>query len=140
MSVSNEKSTGQCLCGLIKYEVSKIEDRMGHCHCTMCRKFHGAAFATFGEAKVENFRWVAGEAHLKSYVATNGTTRKFCENCGSSLVFAPSNDTGELVEFSVGTLDTNIDLKPNAHIFTEFGANWYDASDDLPQYPRGRDS
>ena len=42
---------GLCLCGSIKYAVDKIEPKMGHCHCSMCRKFHGAAFATFGEAK-----------------------------------------------------------------------------------------
>lgn len=140
MTTPANKKEGQCLCGLVKYEVTKIEDRMGHCHCSMCRKFHGAAFATLGEAKVENFRWVAGENHLKSYVAPNGTTRKFCENCGSSLIFVPSNDTGERVEFSLGTLDTDIELKPDAHIYTDFGANWYQANDELPSYTGGRDS
>jgi len=134
------KKNGQCLCGKIKYEVTKIEDRMGHCHCSMCRKFHGAAFATLGEAKTENFRWVTGEAQLKSYVAPNGTTRKFCNNCGSSLIFEPAGDAGELIEFSLGTLDSDIELKPDAHIYTEFGANWYETSDNLPKYEKGRDS
>ena len=137
---TENKYQGQCLCGSIKYEVAKIEEQMGHCHCSMCRKFHGAAFATFGEAKSENFRWVTGENFLKSYIATNGTTRKFCENCGSSLIFMPANDDGKLVEFSLGTLDTDIELKPDAHIFTKFGANWYEASDDLPKFSEGRDS
>ena len=138
--LTNNVKKGQCLCGLIKYEVSKIEDRMGHCHCSMCRKFHGSAFATLGEAKTKNFHWVSGEDHLKSYVAPNGTTRKFCSNCGSSLIFVPSNDTGELIEFSLGTLDTDIQISPDAHIYTNFGANWYKISDDLPKYTEGRDS
>ncbi|MFT6270599.1 MAG: hypothetical protein ACJAVV_003438 [Alphaproteobacteria bacterium] len=43
------KFKGSCLCGLIKYEVKAIETRMAHCQCAMCRKFHGAAFATQGE-------------------------------------------------------------------------------------------
>lgn len=141
MDQSSEfKMKGQCLCGLVKYEVAKIEERMGHCHCSMCRKFHGAAFATLGEAKTENFRWTAGENHLKSYVAPNGTKRKFCENCGSSLIFIPSNDTGELVEFSLGTLDTEIELRPDAHIYTDYQANWFEISDSLPKYTDGRDS
>ncbi len=38
---------GECLCGSIKYEVDEIEAQMGHCHCTMCRKFSGAAFTTY---------------------------------------------------------------------------------------------
>ena len=131
---------GACLCGKVRYEVNGPLTHADHCHCSMCRKFHGSAFATLGEARVENFRWVSGEAHLKSYVASNGTTRKFCDNCGSSLIFVPSNDTGELVEFSMGTLDSKIALKPDAHIYTEFGANWYEYDDELPKYTQGRDS
>lgn len=74
---------GQCLCGSIQYEVAHIEPKMGHCHCSMCRKFHGAAFATFGEALAENFRWVKGQPLLKTFLAPNGTKRKFCEHAGS---------------------------------------------------------
>jgi hypothetical protein len=136
----DSKKTGQCLCGIIKYEVTQIEKQMGHCHCSMCRKFHGAAFATFGEAKIENFKWLSGEDSLKSFIAPNGTIRKFCECCGSSLIFVPSNDSGEWVEFTLGTLDSKITVKPDAHIFTKFKANWYDISDDLPKYLEGRDN
>ncbi len=129
---------GQCLCGEVKYEVAKIEPKMGHCHCSMCRKFHGAAFATLGEALAENFRWVSGEELLKTYLAENGTRRQFCSNCGSSLTFAASDDNGELVEFALGTLDTEIPLKPDAHIFTGHGAEWYEITDQLPQHKDGR--
>jgi len=131
---------GTCLCGEIQYEVKQVEAQLGHCHCTMCRKFHGAAFATLGEAYVENFRWVAGEELLKTYEAPNGTKRKFCDTCGSSLIFVASNDDGKLVEFSLGTLDTGDDLQPDAHIFTNYGACWYKIRDDLPQYGEGRRS
>ncbi len=137
---TEHKYQGQCLCGSIKYEVTKIEERMGHCHCIMCRKFHGAAFATYAEAKSENFHWVSGENFIKSYVAPNGTTRKFCENCGSSLIFEMPNDDGKSVEFALSTLDTDISLKPDAHIFTKYGASWYEANDELPNHPEGRDS
>jgi len=138
--MNNPPYTGKCLCGSISYEVDKIEPRMGHCHCSMCRKFHGAAFATLGEAKAENFRWVAGEALLVSYTASNGTVRQFCKTCGSSMTFAAANDTGELIEFSLGTLDSDIDLNPDAHIYVGSKANWVEICDDLPQYEAGRDS
>jgi len=138
--VNNQGHKGQCLCGAIKYTVDKIEANMGHCHCSMCRKFHGAAFATFGEAKTKNFHWVKGHESLKTYQAENGTQRKFCNNCGSSLIFVPSNDTGELVEFTLGTLDSLVDVKPDAHIFTSHAASWYDITDQLPQYADGRNS
>lgn len=103
----------------------------------MCRKFHGAAFATFGESLKSNFHWIEGENLLKSYVASNKTTRQFCSICGSSLTFtAPAHP--HLVEFTVGTLDDPIDIKPDAHIYTGSKADWYDISDELPQYDQGR--
>ena len=131
---------GQCLCGSIKYKVDAIEVQMAHCHCTMCRKFHGSAFATFGAVKANNFHWLQGEKFLKTFHAPNRTKRQFCENCGSSLIFIPSNDTGEFIEFSLGTLDSEIQVKPDAHIFTKYGASWYDIVDNLPKFTEGRDN
>ena len=130
---------GSCLCGSIKYLVDIIEPKIAHCHCSMCKKFHGSAFSTYGEAKVNNFHWLSGEVEfLKTYIASNGTKRKFCRNCGSSLIFVPSNDTGELVEFSLGTLDTKIEVAPDAHIFTSGVSSWHKITDDLPQYIEDR--
>ncbi|RVU86042.1 GFA family protein [Leucothrix sargassi] len=131
--------TGSCLCGCITYAVTTIEKSMAHCHCTMCRKFHGAAFATFGEALKENFQWLSGEDHIRTYTASNGTKRLFCVDCGSSLVFVPSNDSGHVVEFSLGTLDSDIPNKPDAHIYTDYQACWHTIEDELPQHAEGRD-
>ena len=131
---------GQCLCGAVKYEVDEIGSKMAHCHCSMCRRFHGAAFATFGEAHKEDFRWLEGEELLKSYQADNGTVRRFCSVCGSSMTFAPANDTGELVEFALGTLCDPLELRPDAHIYVGSKANWYAIEDGMPQFEEGRDS
>jgi len=134
-----QKIKGQCLCGEVRYQVSHIEKQMAHCHCSMCRKFHGAAFSTYGEAKIENFEWLQGEGFLKTYLASNGTERQFCSNCGSSMTFKPANDAGIVIEFSLGTLDDDIDQKPDAHIFTGNCSNWFEITDDLPQYKSARE-
>ena len=130
--------TGSCLCGTVQYEATKLEPHMAHCHCSMCRKFHGAAFATFGRVRAGNFRWLAGEEALKSFVASNGTTRKFCGTCGSSLIFVSSQDSGEYVEFTLGTLDSDISERPDAHIYVGSKANWYEIADGLPRFEEGR--
>jgi len=136
--MKNIYHTGSCLCGSIVYEVDKIESRMAHCHCSMCRKFHGSAFSTFGEAKVDNFRWIKGEELLASYKANNGTVRRFCKVCGSSMTFSASDDTSELIEFSLGTLDSEIDLHPDAHVYIKSKVGWFEICDDLLQYKAGR--
>ncbi|MCF6189626.1 MAG: GFA family protein [Cocleimonas sp.] len=129
---------GQCLCGAIKYEVDEIKPQMGHCHCSMCRKFHGAAFSTLGEADVKDFRWVEGEELLKDYVAGNGSVRQFCQNCGSSMTFSVSEKPNGLIEFSLGTLDSDLDVLPDAHVYTGSKANWMEVCDDLPQHKKDR--
>lgn len=131
---------GECLCGQIKYQVDKIEPKMGHCHCSMCRKFHGSAFATYGEAKRENFHWLEGEDQLRSFKADNGTLRRFCQNCGSSMTFASDDGEQQVVEFSLGTLDSDIEQSPDVHIYTDYKASWYDIKDDLPRYKDDRNS
>jgi len=106
----------------------------------MCRKFHGAEFATYGEATKDNFRWVNGEENLSKYLAPNGAKRQFCKLCGSSLIFSPSNNPEGLVEFSIGVLDSEIPNRPDAHIFVGSKANWSTIHDELPQYTEGRGS
>ena len=131
---------GQCLCGAIKYQVDALEPKMGHCHCRMCRKFHGSAFATFGEVKKENFHWLAGQNELKSYTAHNGTVRQFCQNCGSSMTFAVAASDGGLIEFTLGTLDSDISERPDVHIFTDYKADWFEITGDLVKFKDERES
>lgn len=129
---------GSCLCGSIQFEASHLSPQMAHCHCSMCRKFHGAAFATFGETSVQHFRWIKGAELLKSYVAPNGTTRQFCNHCGSSLIFKPSGEDNGLVEFALAALNDPIIERPDAHIFTAYKANWIELCDELPTFTEGR--
>ena len=132
---------GQCLCGTVKYTVDKLEPDMGNCHCKMCRKFHGAAYATYAQAKSENFHWISGEDSIKNFIAKNGTVRRFCSECGSSLVFQDdTNDYQAIIHFASGTLDTEIEIKPNVHIYLESKVNWIELTDDLPKHQTGRDS
>jgi len=128
---------GSCLCGGVTYQVSHVISRVGHCHCNMCRKFHGAAFSTFGEALSKHFKWLSGDTLLGDFVATNGTVRRFCKQCGSSLTFQRASDE-QMIEFALGTLDTPITLEPDAHIYIESKADWFSIHDDLPQYKQSR--
>ena len=136
----SEKNRGSCLCGAVKYACGTFDEQMAHCHCSMCRKFHGAAYATFASLPRDQFRWTQGEQHLKRYEAPNGTVRTFCEQCGSSLTFVSPRADPNLVELALGTLDNEPEGRPDAHIFVKSGANWSEICDDLPRYTAGRDS
>ncbi len=106
----------------------------------MCLKHSGAGFTTYGEAKKENFHWNEGVELLESYVASNGSTRRFCRVCGSSMTFKAKRRQEDIVVFALGTLDSNIERRPDAHIFVGSQANWFELNDELPKYTEGRGS
>ena len=131
---------GSCLCGGAQYEIGGEIKLMANCHCSMCRKHHGAAFATYVGVDTADFRWVKGEDLLVRYQSSPGHTRGFCRVCGSSL---PVPDPGATNFFlPAGTLDDDPGVRPAAHIFVASKAPWSEISDDLPQfdeYPPGFD-
>ena len=75
---------GSCLCGAVQFEAGPF-DSMVHCHCSMCRKHHGAMFATFLGGPGDGFRWLAGEEAVVVYRSSEHGLRPFCRICGSVL-------------------------------------------------------
>ncbi len=47
-----------CLSGKIRYEIDGPLLHADHCDCSLCRRQHGAAFATNADFEPENFNWV----------------------------------------------------------------------------------
>ncbi len=135
-----DKYVGSCLCGAVRFEIDEFLPEVAHCHCSMCRKFHGAAFATIAGVPRSAFRWTQGEDDLKGYTAENGTTRTFCRHCGASLMFSSPRASRDVLEIALGALDSDVPVEPNAHIFVGSGANWTVVTDLLPQYEEGRSS
>ena len=58
---------GGCLCGSIRYAIDRRHLNALHCYCSMCRKAHGAAFATFVTIPKAQFHWISGEDDLVVY-------------------------------------------------------------------------
>ncbi len=130
---------GSCLCKKITFEVFKFQGPIGHCHCKMCQKFHGAAFSTFAETKVSDLHWLSGQVFLKSYRAENETVRAFCACCGSSLLFESKHNRVEgTIEIALAAFDSIEPVHADAHIYTESKADWYKISDTLTQFGQYR--
>ena len=124
---------GSCHCGRVRYRAVAPFGEMTNCHCTDCRKSHGAAFATHIEVPRERFSYVQGEGELHSFQAETGLRRYFCRNCGS-IIWNGSGNPPEAYWITAGTLDTPLDRKPDTHIFVRSKVPWYDIKDDLPQH------
>jgi hypothetical protein len=127
---------GSCLCGNIRYEIDGSLGAAGHCHCTMCRKAHGAAFGTYSRVKRDAFRIVSGAEHIKTFASSQGITRTFCDTCGSTLQYISASKPGSFA-LALGTLDDDPGVRPVSHIFVGSKAPWYEITDDLPQHRGG---
>lgn len=128
---------GSCLCGSVSFSVTGFSKQAANCHCSMCRKFHGAAFGTL--VSVSGLVWIAGEDYLSEYTADNGSTRTFCQRCGSSLGFRPKGVAVKEIELAIAAFDSDIPVKLDAEIYTSNKANWCDLNPKLTTFPEGRE-
>ena len=126
--------TGSCLCRAVRFEVRGAFGRASHCHCSMCRKAHGAAFGSYAAVRVENFRIVSGEELILRYKSSRGVERTFCSRCGSRLQFISEKQPG-IVDIALGVLDDDPGIRVPHHIFVASKAPWFEITDGLPQFP-----
>ena len=68
---------GSCLCRTVRWSFDGAFDWMSHCHCEMCRKAHGAPFATYAIGSGEHFRFDRGEDAVTRYESSPGFVRAF---------------------------------------------------------------
>lgn len=125
--------TGSCLCGEIKFEITDKIKNIVYCHCSKCRKAQGSAFATNGNLDENHFRLTQGENNLTKYESDPGQYKFFCRKCGSPIMSKNAKHPG-IVRVRLGTIESNINEKPEAHIFVKSKANWEDINDCLPQH------
>ena len=121
---------GSCLCGGIQFEADSVPV-ISLCHCSMCRKSHGAAFVAHANIRTPDFRLVKGEELIQNYESSPGIQRAFCRVCGSN---APYPWFGGTWSVPAGLFDDDPGVRPAIHIFVGSKAPWWQIADDLPQF------
>jgi hypothetical protein len=124
---------GSCLCRGIRYEINgKLADTL-NCHCSMCRKAHGAAFRSRARVRSADFRLTSGEELLTFFESSPGTHRGFCRVCGSPIV-SKFDAYPALLGLPLGALDDDPGVRPQMHVYVASKAPWFTITDDLPQF------
>lgn len=122
---------GGCLCGKVRYQIAGRLLAASNCYCSMCRRQHGAAFATYAHLGPGDFEWVAGEDLVKVYEPSPEGGWCFCSECGSSLA---GTFDGKITSITLGSVEGDPGIKPEAHIFVGSRAEWHEINDVLPQF------
>lgn len=124
---------GSCLCGSVRYEISGPLSGALNCHCSTCRKAHGAAFRSRARVNAKDFNWVQGEEFVTYFESSPSNYRGFCRVCGSPVLSKSDNDTSAY-GLPLGALDDDPGVKPQLHIFVGSKAPWHEITDNLPQF------
>lgn len=123
---------GSCLCGAVQYAIDAPIESATHCHCSQCRKGHGAAFATYTNVRREHFRFTRGQDSVSEFQSSPGVSRTFCRRCGSNLQWFAEQPYPKWLSVALGTLDTPLESLAQKHIHAESCADWYAIADSLP--------
>jgi hypothetical protein len=130
--MTSKTVSGACLCGVVRFEIGLPTLFCAHCHCSMCRRAHGAGYVTWFGVPYERFRILTGEERLARYRSSEHATRSFCGTCGSSLFFESSLHP-DYLDVVLANLDGSIDREPEFHVFFDDHAPWVRLGDDLPR-------
>jgi hypothetical protein len=125
--------SGRCECSEVQYQVDGDLLDFSHCHCSICRRIHGAAFASWGGVSKSDFSYISGEQNIKRYAFSSQADTIFCGICSSTLLvdYKPEAD---MLYITLGTVNGEISCPTGSHQFVGSKAPWYEISDDLPQF------
>jgi hypothetical protein len=125
------KHCGSCLCGAVRFEVEGDFERFYLCHCQRCRKDSGSAHGANLFSSTARLNWLSGEEKVTVFNLPNTRHRHcFCCACGSALPDLQMN--GTLLKVPAGSLDSDVRIRPDAHIFVASKANWDEALENVP--------
>lgn len=124
---------GHCECKSVSFEADSEITDYSHCHCSQCRRTHGAAFATFAGVARDKFQYLSGESDLSVYASSDNHNRVFCKVCGSNIL-VELTDYPEELYLSMSTIEGDPPRPEGYHIYVGSKAPWYEIADGFKQY------
>jgi hypothetical protein len=131
----SDKYSGSCLCGDVRFEIAGEFERFYLCHCEYCRKDTGSAHAANLFSSTAALTWLSGADKVSQFnLPATRHSKCFCRTCGSALPMTQMN--GELLVVPAGSLNSEVLIRPNAHIFVSSRAGWDDSLEKVPTIDR----
>ena len=119
---------GGCQCGAVRYAVAAGPAKSAVCHCRMCQRATGNAFAPLLEVPSDRVAWTGTPAE---WASSDIAWRGFCSTCGTPLYYR----SGDTTEIMVGTLAPGFAFRPHESISVESRVDWLAYLPGLPEIP-----
>lgn len=125
---------GGCLCGALRYRISREPMATVVCHCTHCQKSSGGAFSVNLMVE-EDAVALVGEASRYQDRGESGAAvyRCFCPKCGSPVLSILDAIPGVLA-IKAGTLDDVSNVAPVSQVWRRSAHSWLARLNDLPAF------
>ena len=117
---------GGCSCGAVRYRLHRKPLFVHCCHCRLCQRQTGSAFAINAMIEVSRMELLSGVTEVIAVPTGSGKTQKIsrCPDC-KIAVWSNYAGAGDLIHFvRVGTLDNADLISPDIHIFTMSKQPW----------------
>mgnify|MGYP005684500241 FL=1 len=121
---------GSCECQGVMFELTGELRDVVFCHCSQCRKTSGHYWAATQVSK-GNLNLIKATS-LSWYDSSDNARRGFCSLCGSSMFYERKGI--DKISVSAGSLEIPTSLDRMRHIYVASKGDYYDISDDLPQF------
>ena len=121
---------GSCECQGVVFELTGELRDVVFCHCSQCRKTSGHYWAATQVSK-GNLNLTKATS-LSWYDSSDKARRGFCSVCGSSMFYERKGI--DKISVSAGSLEIPTSLDRMRHIYVASKGDYYDISDDLPQF------
>jgi hypothetical protein len=136
--MTGPSTTGRCLCGGVRFELTEPARVASYCHCTRCQRRTG----TSSSAQVlidGTFNLLEGEELLKGWRHSDGGFEKlFCRECGAHL-FSRNPDNPDQMTIRMSAFDGDPGVRPSFRAFVAYAAPWEPIPDDgLERYDERR--
>ena len=116
---------GGCSCGAVRYRLRSAPMITHCCHCRMCQRQSGTAFAVNALIEADRVELTAGAPVRRSLPTESGRPLDdyVCADCGVS-VWCDYGRREVMLFVRTGTLDDPDALPPDLHIFTRSKPAW----------------
>ena len=126
---------GACNCGAVQFEVSGPLPDVIMCHCSICRRYTGAAGIAVMVVPNESFKWLAGRELVRQWTKPGHDWQSFfCATCGSPLP-GLNDDERTFIPAGLITGEAQPELVSD-HIFVESKAPWDEICDHGTLHPQ----
>ena len=114
------KGEGHCLCGAVSVTASTMGNKVGACHCGMCRRWTGGPLMAIDCSTNVTFE---GEENITVFESSQWAERGFCNKCGSHLFYRLKENKQYYIP--AGLFETCDNLVLNSQVFIDKKPAYY---------------